>query len=374
MLGKLLFSIVLLIIAGCLGLAGNCSLIWLFMKSKVKLNFHRLMITLAIYDIILVSLCMIVFALPEISEAYTSEGYHSHIAPKAVAVIQLSLTGSIYCTVCISIERYLTVCHPFYLSRKKWSAKRYIIPTILFSILYNITRFFETRLEYIGLEDQTRENNTILIENDGNQETQYKYEIKYTSLRQNKYYYSIYTVGCNFLFNGLIPFSLIISLNVSLYRRLKQIWKENPRESIASLGSRKGSTKRRIKLNELELAKVSLIVMFVFVVCNSIRWIPNIYELLQRLHHDEGEEKDIKWPAWVDFMIHVNHFLTVFNSSVNFYIYYFTHYGIPVKSCKSKSYVPPKASDQMDMDVIMSGRFIEASVENENFFLREANC
>ena len=367
MLAKLLFSVAVLLFAGCLGIVGNCSLIWLFMKSQAKLNFHRLMITLAIYDTILVSLCMIVFALPEVSEAYKSEGYHSHIAPKAVAVIQTSLTGSIYCTVCISIERYLTVCHPFYVARKKWSAKRYILPTILFSILYNITRFFETRLEY---------NETIQMENGGSLGTQYKYEIRYTSLRQNKYYYSIYTVGCNFIFNGVIPFSLIISLNVSLYRRLKQIWKENPRESIVShsLGARKGSTKRRIKLNELELAKVSLIVMLVFVVCNSIRWIPNIYELLQRLHHEEDEDTDIKWPTWVDLMIHLNHSLTVFNSSVNFYIYYFTHYGMPLKACKTKSNIRHITSNQMDTDVIMSGRFIEASIEKETFSLREVNC
>ena len=154
MLDKLIFSIVLLLTTGCFGIVGNCGLIWLFMKSNARLNFHRLMITLAIYDTILVALCILVFALPEISETYTSKGFHYHIAPKALAVIQTSLTGSIYCTVGISMERYLTVCYPFYVARKKWSSNRYIVPIILFSILYNITRFFETRMEYIesGIE------------------------------------------------------------------------------------------------------------------------------------------------------------------------------------------------------------------------------
>jgi hypothetical protein len=29
------------------------------------------------------------------------------------------------------------------------------------------------------------------------------------------------------------------------------------------------------------LAKVSLVIVFVFIVCHSIKWIPNIYELIQ---------------------------------------------------------------------------------------------
>ena len=335
MLAKFIFIHLLLPTVGCLGIVGNCCLIWLFTKANIRLNFHRLMIVLAIYDTILVALCIVVFVLPEFVESYKSDGYHYHIAPFAIPLAQTSLTGSIYCTVGISIERYLTVCHPFYLSRNKWSAKRYIIPIVLFSILYNTTRFFEYRMEYIDL-DEIKSKLPILMQNDDDVTQNYGYEIKFTSLRQNKYYYSIYTIGCNFVFNGLVPFSIIISLNLLLYKRLKQIWKETPRESISSahLGGRKDSMGRRMILNERELAKVSLIVSIIFVICNSIRWIPNIYELILRLKHEDV--KGFEWPGWVNCMIQVNHFLIVFNSSVNFYIYYFTHYGMPLKCCKIK--------------------------------------
>ena len=103
MLVKFIFSNVLLSTTGCLGIVGNCCLIWLFMRTKARLNFHQLMIVLAIYDTILVVLCMMVFVLPELVESYKSEGFHYHIAPNAIAVIQISLTGSSYCTVGISI-------------------------------------------------------------------------------------------------------------------------------------------------------------------------------------------------------------------------------------------------------------------------------
>ena len=374
MLAKFIFINVLLSTIGCLGIVGNCCLIWLFTKANIKLNFHHLMIVLAIYDTVLVALCILVFVLPEVVESYKSEGFHYHIAPFAIAVIQTSLTGSIYCTVGISIERYLTVCHPFYLSRKKWSAKRYIIPIVLFSLIYNTTRFFEHRMEYNDLDDM-KSNMTIPIQNDGDYPQNYGYEIKSTSLRRNKYYYSIYTIGCNFVFNGLIPFTIIISLNSLLYKRLKQIWRENPRDKSFSCvhpGGRKISTRRRLRLNELELAKVSLIVIIIFVICNSIRWIPNIYELLQRLKLDEDDR--IEWPEWVSSMIQVNHFLTVFNSSVNFYVYYFTHYGMSLKLFKMKSRPSQKQSQPLEKDVIISGRVIEASIETESMYLREMNC
>lgn len=373
MLVKFIFSNVLLSTIGCLGIVGNCCLIWLFMRANVRLNFHRLMIVLAIYDTILVVLCMIVFVMPELVESYKSEGFHYHIAPNAIAVIQISLTGSIYCTVGISIERYLTVCHPFYLSRKKWSSKRYIVPIVLFSLLYNTTRFFEYRMEYQDFAEKLS-NGSILEQNNSQLIQNYGYEVKETLLRQNKYYYTIYTIGCNFVFNGLIPFSIIISLNSLLYRRLKQIWKENPRGKTFSCvhpGARKISTRRRLRLNELELAKVSLIVIIIFVICNSIRWIPNIYELLQRLKLDE--EKSIEWPEWVNSMIQVNHFLIVFNSSVNFYVYYFTHYGMSLKLFKMKSRPSQKQSQPLEKDVIIRGRVIEASIETENMYLREMN-
>ena len=51
--------------------------------------------------------------------------------------------GSIYTTLAISTERYITVCHPFFKISHTWSAKRYLIPILILSISYNIPKFFE---------------------------------------------------------------------------------------------------------------------------------------------------------------------------------------------------------------------------------------
>lgn len=380
------FEVVLVLISGCFGILGNCLLIQMFMKSNTKLNFHRLMITLAIYDTIYIALCILVFAVPELFESYLEHGYHFHVVPMAIPLIQIALTGSVYCTVGISVERYLTVCHPFYIASKRWSAKKYIIPIIIFSFLYNVSRFFEMRTKLVAINHESHQNLTyhtntnttgdVDISNIDNQlsyensslqyirstnatnenvtetDRAYRYEIELSDMRQNPYYYSIYIIGLNFAFNGLIPFALIIILNTLLYKQLKVIVGDatNRKSSLAITSLQRGMSihsvnqnhvengfiqnrEKRIQPNEIVLARISIFIVFVFIVCHSIRWIPNVYELIQRI---ESEDGNIEWPLWIESITQVSHFLTVLNSSVNFYIYRATRHGIPFSNC-SKS-------------------------------------
>ena len=180
-------------------------------------------------------------------------------------------------------------------------------------------------------------------------------------MRQNKYYYSIYTIGLNFLFMGLVPFLILVSSATLILHRLisYDAEKDNPvyvqtndthidrirsnttiQEDIVTVNNlhdphniettpinepnlrvQQPSFKisKRLKVTEIMLARVSLLITFVFVICHSIRWVPNIHELVQRIN-----DQDIQWPSWVDSFTCVSHFLTVLNSSVHFYIYYFT--------------------------------------------------
>ena len=40
----------------------------------------------------------------------------------------------------------------------------------------------------------------------------------------------------------------------------------------------------------------------------------------------EGEQ--LHWPPWIELVTHISHLMTVFNSSVNFYIYFAKHWRI----------------------------------------------
>ena len=76
------------------------------------------------------------------------------------------------------------------------------------------------------------------------------------------------------------------------------------------------------KKNEIALAKVSLAIVLIFILCHSVRWIPNVYELVRIVR---GQKED--WPSWIESLTHISHFLTTLNSSVNFYIYCFKHFS-----------------------------------------------
>ena len=51
--------------------------------------------------------------------------------------------GSILLTICLALERYITVCFPYFKIRHRWSAKNYLIPVFIISFLYNLPKFFE---------------------------------------------------------------------------------------------------------------------------------------------------------------------------------------------------------------------------------------
>ena len=380
-----LFEAILVLITGSCGLFGNCILIYWFSKLTRKLNFHYLMMTLAAYDTIYVLLCILVFAIPELFKRYNTDAYYCYLVPKAIPIIQVALTGSIYCTGAISVERYLAVCRPFYTATENnWSAKRYIIPILIFSLIYNVPRFFEMRTQIIEAPNTRQLNITTINFNEkkeistvkklfpGMNTTRNKdldeasenlgttsdallttdtslieaniiYNLELTKLRNNRYYYSIYTIGLNLVLMGICPFVLIITLNVLMYRQLMRILGDALHTtarstSIISFTSNPESTRRnvmnkRIKPSEILLAKVSLLIVAVFVFCHTIRWIPNVYELIQRLWTSDINIDKIEWPPWVECITNISHFLIVFNASINFYIYYFNHNGIPACMC-----------------------------------------
>jgi hypothetical protein len=88
---------------------------------------------------------------------------------------QIALTGSIYSTLAITVERYLTVCHPFYTVSHRWTAKHYVAPIVAFSFLYNIPKFFELYTNVTTNDDNVTSATSI----------------EPTSLRVNDYYIQV---------------------------------------------------------------------------------------------------------------------------------------------------------------------------------------
>lgn len=141
----------------------------------------------------------------QLYKGFEESGAHAIFLPKALPVAQIALTGSIYSTLSISIERYLIVCHPFYTVSHNWSAKRYIIPILVWSLLYNSPKFFELYTTY----DES------MIEEKGQ-----GYDVAASAMRLNEYYIKVYCIWMNFLLMGLVPFVALIILNAQTLRGL----------------------------------------------------------------------------------------------------------------------------------------------------------
>ena len=324
---EFIVEVVLLTVIGVFGITGNTAAIVVFSRMKTQMIFHRIMIMLSTFDNILVLLNIVIFVYPRFSESFNATGYH-YIAPYTLPVAQIAMTGSVYSTMAITVERYLIACKPFYVISHRWSAKRYIVPIVVFSISYNLPKFFETKTT--ALVDETDMNKT-------------SFAIEATDLRLNKGYYNIYTIWMNFIFMGVLPFLLLMVLNIlTLKSVVKQIRHMGKAPSVLQsniqrsnnikrqllLNNRKKFNKRRksetTTTNEEQLAKISLTIVLVSLICHGVRWVPNIYELVQ-ISDPDFEEDCFIWPAWIERVSNISHLLITLNASVNFYIYYAKH-------------------------------------------------
>ena len=246
-----------MLIVCSLGCVGNIAGIFVFGKSHhQQRNFYKFMFFLAILDLIYVLVSILVFILPQLSNYYKNKGPWHYIVPWAIPVGQVSMTGSVYFTTAITIERYLTVCHPFYMVSRHWNARFLCLGIMLFSISYNIPKFFEISTSYESCYlNKTYEKDTKTItcssesceaefyDRDGIEEilsttrsiynvteipfseesSTYLYSIKPSSMRLNSVYVQVYAVYLNFLVNGILPFALVIILNILIIKELKGI-------------------------------------------------------------------------------------------------------------------------------------------------------
>ena len=79
--------------------------------------------------------------------------------------------------------------------------------------------------------------------------------------------------------------TLSYSTNEALQERLHPNSTTYPHRTSHSFGTNSNSgfdkkySQSDAKKNEIALAKVSMAIVFIFILCHSVRWIPNVYEL-----------------------------------------------------------------------------------------------
>jgi neuropeptide Y receptor type 1 len=182
----------------------------------------------------------------------------------------------------------MAVCKPFKSSKicSTGDAKRHVIYIALFSIIYNIPRFFE----YQKTEECVSYN-----------ESQEGYAI--SEFGNNKYYRIIYNNILYFVIMHGGPILMLAILNVNLIKALKQ-----RQQKRLEMG--KGGYQQDITL-------VLVVVIFVFICCQTPTFVDHIlWTFVDSSQRTCGH--------WHYYYTALSDMLAVFNSSVNFVIYVLT--------------------------------------------------
>jgi len=200
------------------GILGNISTILTLKYRNVQMNqtFTTLLVWLAAIDSTFLVLVTFAFSLPSLSPSYKSLVFPL-VLPSLLPLTSTTLSASVYCVVAITVERYLFLARPSH--SNKGSFFGYILPVLVFSLIYNAPKFFEFRTEY--LENESRE----LVPH-----------VRATEFRKNVDY-SFYVLGSNFIFMSVLPFSILICLTALHSHRASQYFSTGERwdQSMSAL-------------------------------------------------------------------------------------------------------------------------------------------
>ena len=293
--GQLYDFIVMGVLAGALcllGCAGNVLSMICLSKDKSKTATPFLLVSLEVADtlFLLAVFCLRVFTSFVVYHQWFPEEIVLLCMYLAVYVYPVSLiaeTASIWITVLVTVNRYVSVCRPYEVS--SWctvqQAKRQVIIIWILSIALHFVRFFEQRVVRGA-------RNSVEVTSMGNHDV---YKILYGSI-----------LYCIVMF--LVPLVTLIILNYRLIKGLQQTKRRR-----AQLLKSKGATSSK---SEEDITLTLIVVVLVFVVTQM----PALFTQILRATLARPAQK---CPYFYFYCERLSDFLVVVNSSVNFIIYCF---------------------------------------------------
>ena len=280
------------------GFAGNSLSMMCLLKDKSKTATPFLLCSLEVADTlflvtvlilrVLTSLHMFTDWFPALVGAFPYLG--KYIYPCAL----MAGTGTVYLTILVTVNRYIMVCRPYEASDlcSMAHARKHVILVVLFSIAYNIPRFFE----YVILEvpDGMDPNKTVMA-------------LIPSPMEENKIYQVVYKNILYFVVMFLVPLVTLIILNYKLIKALRKTKKKR-----AQLLHTSDSSSR----SEDDITLVLIVVVLVFVVCQTPALVTQV--LLSLLNRNQR-----LCPNAYFFYERFSDLMVVANSSLNFLIYCF---------------------------------------------------
>ena len=182
---------VLLTTISAFGFIGNSLSIYVLLRPTVRGTFSNILTGLATFDALFLVLAILTFGLPTLDGEYYGNVFFPHIAPVCYGLIHTFRVGSAFATLSVTVERFFAIVFPLKDFR---CVKKWLLPsTAIFTVVYNIPKFFEVHTVTDPETNETR--------------------IEVTAMRNNPIYVSVYVVWGKLILTELVPYFTILILN-----------------------------------------------------------------------------------------------------------------------------------------------------------------
>ena len=161
----------------------------------------------------------------------------------------IARTGSVYCTICVTLERYYATAKPF--ASNKWIKKKLMPSAFLFAILYNIPKFFELKTHQSIFTKETM--------------------IVASNLRNNPTYISVYLTWMKIIIMEAIPYITIFTLNICILRKVYSGSKFRNAHQ-ANLAASTRHTSQTHEKSEVRALKLSVILGQIQLLITENKW------------------------------------------------------------------------------------------------------
>ena len=276
------------------GIFANTASIIILSRKALKNFFNQLLVVLAVYDLVY---CVTVL-LESLSKLGVPSNTYNLLFPYLLYPLNsISMTGSIYMTIAIAMERYIAVQRPIFrvpnqfrsvtndYSHWKKQLIKYVAPISVFSLFFNFPKFFESQVVY---------KNKVL-------------HFDVTNLRMSRWYVMWYHNWARFLMLGVVPFFTIAFFNFKIY---------------CILNKQKSVPPHTRKKQEETHSGVLLMIVITFLVCNFLRILLNMHEIFVIDEIELCKCSDLGgFPVWILILGFISPVFLTFNSSINLVIY-----------------------------------------------------
>lgn len=322
----------------CFGCFGNTLTIFVFTRPRHWPCLNYYLVVLALWDIALLLSAFLLFASPTLMYGNMPIfGTYVLIYPYFYVFSNLTLIGSLWIVVMLTVERFLAIYRP--LQHRTFMNNHTRVKSILtmvsfLAVAYNIPRFFDLTI-------------VTCLDDDGNYQT----KVDKTWLYKDWYYHTFYKVIGNLLFVYAGPFLVLTTLTIFICIEIRRATMSN--RVVLSLPvtncgpSSNGSTtnnligkKISLRRTVLVLSKhqsskdinygrqqstnvnlMSMIVVSKFLCCYSL---PTILDICELSMSEESFNN-------LSLLVSLGNVFVVFNSSCNFLIYF--SFGKSFREC-----------------------------------------